>query len=261
MKNTWEDLSANTVTLEEKRKIEKEKKKLEDEKYENFKTYYFNEHEAMIGKGYLWGEEERKHLAMAGWEFMGSSLGGGIPGKKGEIKVTPQTDGSYTIKEVGGVKESPGSRYNNYRREKAKVKDAKRLAEIDKELSEMRYKLKSLTDIPPMLDTLWGKVLANSLVGLIMLILIIPFPIWVGYKIYSYKKLKKERSKDFALIKAYNEKIAEIEKELAVVGDFSSIAKEEQEKNKRKNIGILLKRSIFLILGWLIVIPILIMMF
>ena len=25
MKNTWEDLSANTVTLEEKRKIEKEK--------------------------------------------------------------------------------------------------------------------------------------------------------------------------------------------------------------------------------------------
>lgn len=261
MKNNWEDLSANTVTLEEKRIIENEKKKLEEQKYEKLKTYYFNEDEAMVGKGYLWGEEERKHLAMVGWEFMGSSLDGGSEGKKGEIKLTPHSDGSYTVKEIGGKKASPGGRYNNYRREKAKVKDAKRLAEIEKELSETRYKLKSLTDIPPMLDTLWGKIMANSLVGLIMLILIIPFPFWFVYKIYGYKKLKKKRSKDFELIKAYNEKIAEIEKELAVVGDFSNITKKEQEKNKRKNIGNLLKRSILLILGWLIVIPILAMMF
>ena len=259
MGNNWEDLSSNTVTLEEKRKIENEKKKLEDEKYENFESYC--SHEAMVGKDYLWGEEEKKHLAMAGWEFMGVSIKGGSAGKKGEIKLIRQSNDSYTLKETGGEKASAGLKYNIYRREKAKVKDATRLAQIEKELSETRYKLKSLTDIPPMLDTLWGKILANSLVGLIMLILIIPFPFWFVYKIYNYKELKKKRSKDFELITAYNEKITEIEKELAVVGDFSSFMKKEQAKNKRKNIGTLLKRGIFLILGWLIVIPILVMMF
>lgn len=259
MKDNWKDLSSKTLSLEEKRKIEEEKKKIEDQKYENFETYC--SHDAMVGRDYLWEEEEKKHLAMAGWEFMGVEIKGYSAAKKGEITVTPKTDGSFIVKEVGGKKASAGLKFNIYRREKAKVKDAKRLAEIEKELSETRYKLKSLTDIPPMLDTLWGKIMANSLVGLIMLILIIPFPFWFAYKIYSYKKLKKERSKDFELIKAYNEKIAELEKELAAVGDFSSFAKEEQEKNKRKNIGMLLKRSIFLILGWLVVIPILVMMF
>lgn len=259
MKNNWEDLSANTVTLEEKRKIENEKNKLEEQKYEKFETYCF--HDAIVGKDYLWEEEEKKHLAMAGWEFMGVKIKGYSAGEKAGLKVTPQTDGSFIVKESGGKKASAGIKFNTYRREKAKIKDAKRLAEIEKELSETRNKLKSLTDIPPMLDTLWGKILANSLVGLIMLILIIPFPIWLVYKIFSYKKLKTERYKDFELIKAYNEKIAEIEKELTVVGDFSIFAKEEQAKNKRKNLVTLLKRSILLILGWLIVIPILAMMF
>ncbi len=259
MQNNWEKLSSNTATLEEKRKIENEKKKLEEQKYEKLETYCF--HDAMVGKDYLWGEEEKKHLAMTGWEFMGVDVKGYTAEEKPELKVTTHPDGSFSVKESEGKKASAGIKFNKYRREKAKIKDSKRLAEIEKELGETRSKLKSLTDIPPMLDTLWGKVLANSLVGLIMLILIIPFPIWLVYKVYSYKKLKKECIKDFELIKAYNEKIAEIEKELADVGDFSNFAKEEQAKNKRKNISILLKRSILLIIGWLIVIPILVMMF
>ena len=131
MKNNWEDLSSNTVSLEEKRKIENEKKKLEDQKYEKFETYCF--HDAMVGKDYLWGEEEKKHLAMAGWEFTGVEIKGYTSAEKPELKVTPQSNGSFIVKEVGGKKASAGIKLNKYRREKAKVKDAKRLAEIEKE--------------------------------------------------------------------------------------------------------------------------------
>ena len=57
MKDNWKDLSSKTLSLEEKRKIEEEKKKIEDQKYESFETYC--SHDGMVGRDYLWEEEEK----------------------------------------------------------------------------------------------------------------------------------------------------------------------------------------------------------